>query len=122
MDSWGDPRVYEIALGTRFWGLIEKPPTYLSLFTEGMASDSQMVVLALKNCTLVFKELDSIMDVGGGTGTTARIICKAFPRLKCVVLDLPQVVANLTGSDNLSFVSGDMFKFVPKVDAILLKV
>ncbi|TKY51978.1 Isoflavone-7-O-methyltransferase 6 [Spatholobus suberectus] len=116
-----DLTVYETALGTSVWGLIEKQPTYLSLFAEGMASDSRMVDLALKNCTSVFEELDSIVDVGGGTGTTARIICKAFPRLKCVVLDLPQVVANLTGSDNLSFVGGDMFKFVPQADAVLLK-
>ncbi|KAH1042267.1 hypothetical protein GLYMA_09G094600v4 [Glycine max] len=86
-----------------------------------MASDSRMVDLVLKNCTSIFEELDSIVDVGGGTGTTARIICETFPKLKCVVLDLPHVVANLTGSNRLSFVGSDMFKSIPQADAVLLK-
>ena len=63
-----------------------------------------------------------MVDVGGGTGTTARIICEAFPKLKCVVLDLPHVVENLTGTNNLSFVGGDMFNSFPQTDAVLLKV
>ncbi|KAK7391804.1 hypothetical protein VNO78_20226 [Psophocarpus tetragonolobus] len=116
-----DPTLYDTALGTSIWGLIENDPTYLTLFSEGMASDSQMVDLALKTCTSVFEGLDSIVDVGGGTGTTARIISEAFPKLKCLVLDLPQVIANLTGTNNLSFVAGDMFQFIPQADALLLK-
>ena len=87
-----------------------------------MASDSRMVDLVLKNCTSIFEELDSIVDVGGGTGTTARIICETFPKLKCVVLDLPHVVENLMATNNLSFVGGDMFKSIPQASAVLLKV
>ncbi|KAG4908417.1 hypothetical protein JHK86_056901 [Glycine max] len=116
-----DPTVHETAFGTSFWGLLEKNPTQMSLFNEAMASDSRMVDLALKNCTSVFEGLDSMVDVGGGTGTTARIICEAFPKLKCVVLDLPHVVENLTGTNNLSFVGGDMFNSFPQTDAVLLK-
>lgn len=117
-----DPTIYETALGTSFWGLLDKKPAYMSLFNEAMASDSKMVNLALKNCRSVFEGLDSIVDVGGGTGTTARIICEAFPKLRCVVLDLPLVVANLSGNNNLSYVGGDMFEAIPKADAVLLKV
>ncbi|KAG5001188.1 hypothetical protein JHK87_022260 [Glycine soja] len=87
-----------------------------------MASDSQMSNLALRDCKLVFEGLESIVDVGGGTGTTAKIICEAFPNLKCIVFDRPQVVENLSGSLNLTYVGGDMFKSIPKVDAVLLKV
>ncbi|KAE9597196.1 putative isoflavone 7-O-methyltransferase [Lupinus albus] len=63
-----------------------------------------------------------MVDVGGGTGTMAKIICEAFPNLKYIVLDLPQVVTGLTGTNNLSFVGGNMFEFVPQADAILIKV
>ena len=62
------------------------------------------------------------MDIIGGTRTTAKIICEAFPNLKCIVFDRPQVVENLSGSNNLTFVGGDMFKSIPKADSILLKV
>lgn len=113
--------IYETVLGKSIWGFLEKDPTYLSLFNEAMASDSRMINLALKNCTSVFEELDSIVDVGGGTGTAARIISQTFPKLKCVVFDLPHVVGNLIGTNNLSFVGGDMFKSIPQADAILLK-
>ncbi|KAJ1403944.1 Winged helix-like DNA-binding domain superfamily [Sesbania bispinosa] len=115
------PTLYEAALGKPFWEFLGENPAYMSLFNEAMAADSQMVDLALKNCSSVFEGLDSIVDVGGGIGTTAKIICEAFPKLKCVVFDLPQVVANLSGSNNLSYVGGDMFKFIPQADAILLK-
>ncbi|KAH1229972.1 Isoflavone 7-O-methyltransferase [Glycine max] len=116
-----DPSVFETAHGTSAWGLLEKNPEYFGLFNEAMASDSRIVDLALKNCTSVFEGLDSMVDVGGGTGTTARIICDAFPELKCVVLDLPHVVENLMATNNLSFVGGDMFKSIPQADAVLLK-
>nr|ABD83944.1 IOMT 4 [Medicago truncatula] len=116
------PTLYEAALGSTVWEFLEGKPEYLSLFNQAMASDSQMVNLALKNCSKVFEGIDSIVDVGGGTGTTARIICEAFPKLKCVVYDLPQVVANLSSAcDNLSYVGGDMFKSIPQADAIMLK-
>ena len=62
------------------------------------------------------------MDVGGGTGATARMISEAFPDLKCVVLDRPHVLENLSESNNLTYVGGDMFKSIPKADAVLLKV
>ena len=117
-----DPTLYETALGASVWEFLDQNSEYTRLFNEAMASDSQMVNLALKNCSSVFEGLDSIVDVGGGTGTTAKIICKAFPKLKCVVFDLPRVVANLSDSNNLSYVGGDMFVSIPPADAVLLKV
>nr|KYP64756.1 Isoflavone-7-O-methyltransferase 9 [Cajanus cajan] len=86
-----------------------------------MVDDSQISNLALRDCKLVFEGLESIVDVGGGTGTTATIISQAFPNLKCIVFDRPQVVHNLSGTNNLAFVGGDMFSSIPKADAVLLK-
>ncbi|KAG4399515.1 hypothetical protein GLYMA_08G247060v4 [Glycine max] len=108
-------------LGSHWWDFLNKNPAYNKIFNEAMASDSQMSNLALRDCKLVFEGLESIVDVGGGTGTTAKIICEAFPNLKCIVFDRPQVVENLSGSLNLTYVGGDMFKSIPKVDAVLLK-
>ncbi|KAK7295465.1 hypothetical protein RJT34_18374 [Clitoria ternatea] len=86
-----------------------------------MASDSQMVNLALRDCNLVFEGLESIVDVGGGTGATAKIISDAFPHLKFIVFDRPQVVGNLPGTNTLTYVGGDMFKSIPEADAVILK-
>ncbi|KAH6775373.1 hypothetical protein C2S52_012934 [Perilla frutescens var. hirtella] len=54
-------------------------------------------------------------------GAMAKALVDTFSGLKCTVLDLPQVVAGLEGSNNLRFVSGDMFQFIPPTDAVFLK-
>ncbi|KAL3574319.1 hypothetical protein D5086_024932 [Populus alba] len=38
------------------------------------------------------------MDVGGGSGTTAKGIAEAFPHMDCTVFDLTHVVSDLQGS------------------------
>ncbi|KAL1325272.1 hypothetical protein AAHE18_13G149600 [Arachis hypogaea] len=65
--------------------------------------------------------LESLVDVGGGTGTMTKAIAKAFPQMECVVFDLPHVVDGLQGSGNLKYVGGDMFDSIPPSDAIFLK-
>ncbi|KAL1322914.1 hypothetical protein HN51_067925 [Arachis hypogaea] len=113
--------LFGMAKGMEFWEFLNINPKYLKSFNEAMACDSKMINLALRSCGLVFDGLESIVDVGGGIGTTAKIISEAFPKLKCIVFDLPQVVENLLGTNNLSFVGGDMFKSIPKAHAVLLK-
>lgn len=106
-----------------YWGFVHQNPKSLKSFNEAMESDSHVVRLALKDCKSIFESLDCLVDVGGGTGNTAKIICETFPMLKCTVLDLPQVIAGLpTNNKNLSFVGGDMFESIPEADAVLLKV
>lgn len=121
--SGDDLTIAETALGPGgYWNFLQKNPTYLKTFNEAMESDSRVLRLALRDCKSVFEGLNSLVDVGGGTGNTAKIICEAFPQLNCFVLDLPEVVAGLTGSNNLSFFGGDMFKSIPQADAVLVKV
>ncbi|KAI9116792.1 hypothetical protein K1719_012158 [Acacia pycnantha] len=87
-----------------------------------MASDSRFMKVAMREWGSVFDELGSIVDVGGGTGTTAKIICEAFPNLKCIVLYLPEVVTkSLPGDTNLRLVGGNMLKSIPHADAVLIK-
>jgi len=117
-----DLNLFATSLGCDLWEFLNKNPQYNRLFNDAMASDSKMINLALKDCKLVFEGLESIVDVGGGNGTTGKIICEIFPNLKCIVFDRPKVVENLCGNKNLTYVGGDMFISVPKADAVLLKV
>ncbi|CAN6683407.1 unnamed protein product [Malus baccata var. baccata] len=87
-----------------------------------MASDSGMMNLVIRDCKPIFDGLSSLVDVGGGTGKVARILCDAFPQLKCTVLELAHVVADLPDSENLKFVRGDMFQGIPPADAVFLKL
>ncbi|THG13959.1 hypothetical protein TEA_024828 [Camellia sinensis var. sinensis] len=86
-----------------------------------MGSDSRMMSLVVRDCGALFGGLNSLVDVGGGTGINARIISEAFPGIKCTVFDLPHVVENLPEEKNLNYVGGNMFKSFPSADAIFFK-
>ncbi|KAK7362776.1 hypothetical protein VNO77_04897 [Canavalia gladiata] len=113
--------LFESATGETFWKFMNNNFDVLTVFQDAMAADSQMFKITLKECKHVFEGLGSLVDVGGGTGGVTKIIHEAFPHLKCTVFDQPQVVANLTSSENLNFVGGDMFNSIPAADAVLLK-
>ncbi|XP_054818491.1 isoflavone-7-O-methyltransferase 9-like isoform X1 [Prosopis cineraria] len=106
-------------LGT--YDFLTQNPADLAAFQEAMASDSRFMKVALRDLESVFDGLSYIVDVGGGNGTTAKIISEAFPKLKCTVLDLPEVVADLSENTNVTFVGGDMLKSIPNADAVLIK-
>ncbi|CAL0303877.1 unnamed protein product [Lupinus luteus] len=112
----------ESVTGKSIWEYLNEDTDTLIRFQESMAADSHIFQVALKECKHVFECLGSLVDVGGGTGDTTRFIHEAFPHIKCIVFDQPQVVANCLGTQNLTFVGGDMFESIPSGDAILLKV
>ncbi|CAM0948871.1 unnamed protein product [Alopecurus aequalis] len=92
-----------------------------SVVNEAMAVESRNISdLVVRECGEVFKGIGSLVDVAGGTGMMARAIAKAFPHVKCAVLDLPHVVQGIT-CDNVEFIAGDMMEFIPPADRILLK-
>ncbi|KAF2283285.1 hypothetical protein GH714_043648 [Hevea brasiliensis] len=118
-----DPTPFNTAQGRTFWEYAGREPKLNDFFNEAMASDARLVMHVLINeCEGAFEGLKSLVDVGGGTGTVAKAIAKAFPQLDCIVFDLPHVVAGLQGTDNLKYVEGNMFEEIPPSDAILLKV
>ncbi|XP_027166618.1 myricetin O-methyltransferase-like [Coffea eugenioides] len=66
--------------------------------------------------------LNSLVDVGGGTGTLAKEIADAFLDLNCIVTDLPHVVDGLVANNkSLAFVGGDMFVAIPPADDVIMK-
>ncbi|KAL4290708.1 hypothetical protein GQ457_14G021480 [Hibiscus cannabinus] len=117
-----DRTPFDTAHGKTFWDYAGHDPKLGNLFNEGMASDARLVSSVLiDKCKGSFEGLDSLVDVGGGTGTVGKAIAHAFPHLDCTVLDLPHVVAGLKDNGNLKYVGGDMFEDVPVADAVLLK-
>ncbi|KAK7312837.1 hypothetical protein VNO77_37016 [Canavalia gladiata] len=117
-----DPTPFHTAHGMKIWDYCGHEPRLNQLFNDAMASDTQLIAkVVIEKCKEVFKGLESLVDVGGGTGTMAKAIAKSFPQLECTVFDLPHVVADLQGNDNLKYVGGDMFESIPSADAILLK-
>ncbi|KAK8992074.1 hypothetical protein V6N11_044966 [Hibiscus sabdariffa] len=93
---------FDTAHGKTFWDYAGHDPKLGNFFNEGMASDARLVSSVLiDKCKGSFEGLDSLVDIGGGTGTVGKAIAHAFPHLNCTVLDLPHVVAGLQDSGNL---------------------
>ncbi|KAL8506534.1 hypothetical protein ACS0TY_017427 [Phlomoides rotata] len=108
--------------GKNLWEYAGEDQRWNQSFNEGMACDAGFATSILtKHCKQVFEGLETMVDVGGGTGAVAKAVADAFPGLKCIVLDLPQVVDGMEGFENLRYVGGDMFESIPQADAVFLK-
>ncbi|XP_061342731.1 probable O-methyltransferase 3 [Gastrolobium bilobum] len=113
-----DPTPFFTENGMTFWD----HAGHDAKLNDAMASDARLISsVVIEKCKGVFMGLESLVDVGGGTGTMAKAIAKSFPQLECIVFDLPHVVDGLQGNDNLKYVGGDMFEAIPPADALLLK-
>ncbi|CAI0458355.1 unnamed protein product [Linum tenue] len=82
--------------GRKLYQVAAEDPRFARLLNEGVGSDSELFgrVLAGK-CQKAFQGLTSLVDVGGNTGNTARVLADAFPGIEFTVFDLPHVVAGL---------------------------
>ncbi|GMI86942.1 N-acetylserotonin O-methyltransferase [Hibiscus trionum] len=117
-----DHTAFYTAHGETFWDYCSHDPDLINLFNESMANDTPLISRVLsENCRGLFDEVQSLVDVGGGTGTMAKAISAVFPHLECTVFDLPHVVAGLQDGRNMKYVGGNMFEAVPAADAIFLK-
>ncbi|GJN04711.1 hypothetical protein PR202_ga22280 [Eleusine coracana subsp. coracana] len=90
-----------------------------TIVREGVAAHDNLAMgTIIWECGEIFKGLQSLTDCSGTDGTTEKAIMKAYPHIKCNVLEQPQVV-HTAPTDGLAL---DIFKFVPPAQAVLLKV
>ncbi|KAF6158491.1 hypothetical protein GIB67_022088 [Kingdonia uniflora] len=94
-DNLSEISSLKLAYGANLWDCASQQPDLNNFFNEAMASDA---AFAIKEYDEVFHGLKSLVDVGGGTGTTARAIVDFFPKVKCTFFDLPHVIATLSDS------------------------
>ncbi|KQJ96042.1 acetylserotonin O-methyltransferase 1 [Brachypodium distachyon] len=117
--------LFELAHGCGRWEMAADQED-AGVSHDGMVADSRVVMEALLKDSGggggVFQGVSSLMDVGGGHGAVAAAVARAFPRVKCTVLELPQVVAGAPAVEgDVRFVAEDMFQHISSADAVLLK-
>ncbi|XP_042041236.1 8-hydroxyquercetin 8-O-methyltransferase-like [Salvia splendens] len=106
------PTPFVTKYGRNVWEFGADEAEWNRLFNKGMTSDSELVgKILVRECKHVCEGLERVVDVAEGRGAMAKAVAAVFPGVRFVVLDLPQVVDGLEGAENVSFVSGDMFKF-----------
>ncbi|KAK6161556.1 hypothetical protein DH2020_004937 [Rehmannia glutinosa] len=74
----------------------------------------------IDNCSKIFQGIGSVVDVGGHEGTAIGMLVKAFPWIRGINFDLPEVVSGAPLLQGVDHVGGNMFESVPKADAVML--
>ncbi|KAI3795475.1 hypothetical protein L1987_38130 [Smallanthus sonchifolius] len=112
---------FEATHGKDLWGFVATNPSHSKLYNDGTACDARAGVRAvIEGCPEVFQGVRTLVDVGGGDGTTIRLIVEACPWIKGINFDLPHVVSVAPACVGVEHVGGSMFDRVPKADAVYL--
>jgi hypothetical protein len=104
----------EAATGHAFFDYVNRiNPQAGTDFNEAMRAGGTLQGLALAR-GLEWKGIETVCDVGGGTGAALGVIGAMHPQLRGTLFDLPDVVstADLT-APNVTAVGGDFFAAVP---------
>jgi len=113
---------FQRANGSDIFSYASAHPNFNNLLNQAMAGDSRNIVLkAVLSNYHGFHALNSLVDVGGGTGTAIAEIVRAYPSIRGINYDLPHVVATAPHIPGVEHVGGDMLKTVPSGDAIFMK-
>ncbi|KAG7592466.1 O-methyltransferase domain [Arabidopsis thaliana x Arabidopsis arenosa] len=68
-----------------------------------------------------FKDVNVLVDVGGGVGNTLGVVTSKYPNIKGINFDLTCALAQAPSYPGVEHVAGDMFVDVPTGDAMILK-
>ncbi|KAH6805017.1 O-methyltransferase 1 [Perilla frutescens var. frutescens] len=96
-------------------------PRFNKIFNEAMYQQSTIFMKRILDIYNGFEGLNSLLDVGGGTGASSKLIVSKYPSIKAINFDLPHVIQQATPHPGVEHVGGDMFVALPKADAIFMK-
>lgn len=113
---------FKKANGHEFWEFTSTNPNFSKAFSDGMACSTKITIKAvITGYKDGFNSIGSLVDIGGGTGSAMAEVVKAYPHIKATSFDLPHVIATAPVYPGVTHVGGDIFKTIPKADAIFMK-
>lgn len=110
------------AHGMKLFEYIGSKEPFGELFNRAMSEASALTMKKVLEVYRGFKDVNTLVDVGGGIGTVINLVVSKYPHIKGINFDLPSVLAHPSVYPGVENVSGDMFKEIPNGDAIFLKV
>ncbi|KAH9317509.1 hypothetical protein KI387_019278, partial [Taxus chinensis] len=91
------------------------------VFNKAMSEHSTLVMGRVLEIYQGFKDLEELVDVGGGVGSTLNLIVSKHPQIKGVNFDMPHVLGDAPDYPGVTHVGGDMFDSVPPGKTIFMK-
>jgi O-methyltransferase domain/Dimerisation domain len=121
----GQP-AFDHVFGQELWEYLSEHPEKSLLVDRAMAAVSGSMGPAIAEA-YDFSKFQTIVDVGGGTGTLMAAILNKHPRPRGIVYDLPHAIeraraAGLLPNGRGELIAGDFFQTIPPgADAYLFK-
>ncbi|XP_020224403.1 isoliquiritigenin 2'-O-methyltransferase [Cajanus cajan] len=116
-----DKGLFEKVHGVPFFEHIQLNPTLNNVFHKAMSDLCIIEMNKILETYEGFEEISLLVDVGGGIGQNLNMIISKYPSINGINFDLPHVIQNAPIYSGIKHLEGDMFKSVPKGDAIILK-
>ena len=80
--------------GIPMYQYTEIDPTWNTIFNKTMANICNIEMNRILEIYEGFEGISTLVDVGGGTGQSLKIITSKYPSIKAINFDLPQVIQN----------------------------
>lgn len=113
---------FKKAHGVEVWDFSLANPQFNHLFNDSMRCATEIIIHAmLVKYKDGFDGMESLVDVGGGTGAMIAEIVKGNPHIRGINFDLPHVVATAPEHQGVEHVGGDMFVHIAEADAVIMK-
>ncbi|TVU06962.1 hypothetical protein EJB05_46999, partial [Eragrostis curvula] len=112
------------AFGTASWfDYAGTDARFNDVFNKAMEEHSVILTKKLLEVYKGFDGVRTLVDVGGGLGSTIHAITSRYPTIHGINFDLPHVISEAPAYPDVQVqhVGGDMFHKVPSGDAILMK-
>lgn len=123
LENKPDHEPFKMAHGMHAWEYQAKQKNgrEVELFHQAMLNHSRLSMNTILEKYEGFKDVQVLVDVGGGFGSTLGAITERYPHIHGINFDLPYVIASCVPRQGVEFVGGDMFTSVPSGDAIFMK-
>ena len=79
--------------GKDFWSFAGSHPEFSAIFNAGMVAVTKATMEDILAVYDGFKDVNTLVDVGGGHGDALSLIIDAYPHIRGINFDLPQVIA-----------------------------
>lgn len=83
---------FENAYGMSAFEFNGTNPRFNKVFNKGMFDSSRIIMKKVLETYTGFEGIESIVDVGGGTGAVINMIVSKYSNIKAINYDLPHVI------------------------------
>lgn len=109
------------AHGINVFEYLAKEPRFNSLVNRTMSEHSTTLMNKILDMYQGFKDVQTLVDVGGGIGSILNLIVSRYPHITVINLEMSHVVAEAPDYPGVTHVEGDMFDSIPTGEAIFMK-